>query len=180
MILVCRRPGRQAPHGRRSPSRVAMSVIREDGPGGDGPRPGLGERRQARREIHPVPGIPDDATTLDPRHHDVAEDTGGIEPGPRSMGERYSQGRKSPTSLLCFARPIPQRPAAVRRGTGPHQPQAEAPAPDARVPGVLQRFPLPAPGPLPAAGWAAVAGARACLAVKVIGEPDRGKPLRPV
>ena len=40
----------------------------------------------------------------------------------------------------------------------------------------LDRFPLPAPRALPAAGCAAVAGACACLAVNGIGEPNRGKP----
>jgi hypothetical protein len=54
-------------------------MVREQGPGVDGPGPGLREGRHAGHEVGPVGVVAEEGRPLDPPHHHVVEDPRGIE-----------------------------------------------------------------------------------------------------
>jgi hypothetical protein len=93
-------PGEERAHepGDRPRPRAEqeVGVIGEQGPGVDGPGPGLGERRHTADKVVPVGVVAEEGRPLDPPHHHVVEDSRGIEAGLA----RHSTGRLVQIVLL--------------------------------------------------------------------------------
>jgi hypothetical protein len=92
-----------------------VGVIREKGPGVDGEGTRFRQRRETRDEIRAVGIIPEEGAALDPPHHHVVEDAGGVEAGLARHG-----GENSAHCTVCQRPPFQPkapigRPPASRR-----------------------------------------------------------------
>ncbi len=100
----------QTPHapgqGARSRPHEEVGVVREHGPGVDGPRPGLRQGREARHKIRPIPVTPEDDPALEPPHHHVVEGVRRIETGLAGHGRQEPSTRRVGTQRPLF-RPSP-------------------------------------------------------------------------
>ncbi len=90
-------PGEQGPHapsqGARPRPHQEVRVVREHGPGVDGPGPGLCQGREARDKVRPIRVIPEEDPALQPPHHDMVEGVRRIQTGLAGHGRRQPSTR---------------------------------------------------------------------------------------
>jgi len=100
----------QTPHapgqGARARPHEEVGVVREHGPGVDGPGPALRQGREARDKIRPIPVIPEDDPALQPPHHHVVEGVRRIETGLAGHGRREPSTRSVGTQRPPFRPPF--------------------------------------------------------------------------